>query len=194
MLARAKIPIQIFRHWSRLEWPERFVLIRAARSGLADRTDRFEVLAESTALRDCDRLEESHIEFAALLRSDLESLAVFLHRFLNDLTFSQRQRQRLLTVNVLAGLHRFDRDLNVPVIRCADGHDIDAAFFVQHFAVVGVDLAIATLLLLLLREALRVRCVHVAASDQLALVSSLSADAAAASTDSDARDVQAVVG
>ena len=54
---------------------------------------------------------------------------------------SMVKRQRLLAVHVLAGLHRLDGDLRVPVVGRADGDDVDV-LAIEHLAVVGVDLAL----------------------------------------------------
>ena len=75
---------------------------------------------------------------AALLGADLKhALGLFQH--LDDLlAFVDRERQRLFAVNILAGLHRLDGDLGMPMVRCDDGDDVDV-LAIEYLAVIALD-------------------------------------------------------
>ena len=82
-------------------------------------------------------LQEPLIGLGPLHRSDLEDAAGLLDDLFDQLAFVDRQRQRLFAVDVLAGQHRFDGDLRVPVIRRGDHHRVDV-FAVEDLAIVLV--------------------------------------------------------
>ena len=80
---------------------------------------------------------------AALLRADEEDLVVVLLAGVADqLVFFQRQRQRLLAEDVLAGLQGLDGDLHVPVVGRDDAHHVDV-LALEHLAVVAVGVGLA---------------------------------------------------
>jgi len=79
---------------------------------------------------------------APLLRADLEHAARLAGHPADPLALVNRQRQRFLTVHILAGAHRRDGDGGVPVVGRADGDDLDV-LAVQQLAVVLVDRALA---------------------------------------------------
>ena len=77
----------------------------------------------------------------ALLAAGLEDASVAPHRVDYRPRFADRQCQRLLAVNVLAGLGRLDRDDRVPVVGRGDDHRVDVVAG-QQLAEVIVDSAI----------------------------------------------------
>ena len=80
---------------------------------------------------------------APLLRADEEDLvAVLLAGVADELVFFQRERQRLLAEDVLAGLQRFDGDLHVPMVGRHDADHVNVAAL-QHLAIVAVDVGLA---------------------------------------------------
>ncbi len=93
-----------------------------------------------------DRLQEALVAFGPLHGADLEDPAGLLDDLLDQLPFVDRQRERLFAVDVLAGLHRLDRDLRVPVIGRGDHHRVDV-FAIEDLAIVFVGVRLLALLL-----------------------------------------------
>ncbi len=80
---------------------------------------------------------------APLLRADDEHpILVLLAGVADQLVFFQRQGERLLAEDVLAGLKGLDGDLHVPVVGRDDAHDVDVLAF-EHLAVVAVRVGLA---------------------------------------------------
>ena len=74
---------------------------------------------------------------AATLRADLHDAFVFAGGGEHRLAFDDIDADRLLTVDVDAGLHGLDHGEGMPVIGRADQHDVEI-FFLQHLAVIVV--------------------------------------------------------
>ena len=106
-------------------------------------------LAESSTARDGDRLQELVLDlvivgghFRALLGSHLEDSLGLVQNLDDLLSFENRQRQRLFAVDILAGPHRFDGDLRVPVIGGDNGHNLHI-FPVEQLAIVFEHFGVA---------------------------------------------------
>ncbi len=69
-----------------------------------------------------------------LLAAGLEDDVMLAHRVAHGAALGDRQRQRLLAVDVLAGLARLDHRDRVPVVRRADLDGVDV-FPAQDFAI-----------------------------------------------------------
>ena len=91
------------------------------------------------------------VEFRSLHRADLEHSTRLLDDPLDELALVDRQRQRLLAIDVFAREHRLDGDLGVPVIRGGDHHRIDV-LAVKDLAVILVSIRFVTLGLLNLAD------------------------------------------
>ena len=99
-------------------------------------------LADATGLDRPARFPEAI--FTRSLRPHLQRTAIPLDRLATLDRLLDRQRQRLLAIDVLAGLHRFDRNLRVPMIGCGDHHRIDITI-VQHVAILHGPAGLAAL-------------------------------------------------
>ena len=76
---------------------------------------------------------------APLLRADEEHLVlVLLAGVADELVFFERERERLLAEDVLAGLQGLDGDLHVPVVGRDDAHHVDV-LAIEHLAIVAVE-------------------------------------------------------
>ena len=91
------------------------------------------------------------VELRSLHRADLEHSTRLLDDPLDELALVDRQRQRLLAIDVFASEHRLDGDLGVPVIRSGDHHRIDV-LAVKDLAVILVSIRLVTLGLLNLAD------------------------------------------
>ena len=76
--------------------------------------------------------------FAPLLSAHLKHASGFIQHLANLFAFFNRQRERLFAVHVFAGLHGFDRNFRVPVVRRDNGHCVDVVA-VKYLAVVFVN-------------------------------------------------------
>ena len=84
------------------------------------------------------RSRASHeVRRAAPLRADLHDALVLARRREHRLALDDVDADRLLHVDVGAGLHRLDHRQRVPVIRRGDEHDVEV-LLLQHLAVVAV--------------------------------------------------------
>ena len=80
---------------------------------------------------------------APLLRADDEHpVVVLLAGVADQLVLFERERQRLLAEDVLAGLQGLDGDLHVPVVGRDDAHHVDV-LAIEHLAVVAVGVGLA---------------------------------------------------
>ena len=77
------------------------------------------------------------LAFRAVLRADLERAAGLLHLVVDGEALAQVARHRLLAVDVLAGVHRVDRDLGVPDVVRADEDGVDVTPVEDAAVVVG---------------------------------------------------------
>jgi hypothetical protein len=113
-------------------------------------------LADASGAHERDGQEEDPVVIAALLGADLHDAARLLGDPAERLALVDRQRQRLLAVDVLARLHGVDADLGVPVVGRADDDGVDV-LAVEELAVVLVDVGLpsADVLLPLARSACR---------------------------------------
>ena len=85
---------------------------------------------------------EKLILLAPLLGADEEHLlGELLGGVAAELVFFERQRQRLLAEDVLAGLKGLDGDLHMPVIGGDDADDVDV-LAIEHFPVVAVGIGL----------------------------------------------------
>ena len=113
--------------------------------------------------------QEPVLVLAPLLGADLEDPAGLLHHRAELLPLVDRQGQRLLAVNVLAGPERGDRDRGVPVVGRADRDDVDVVA-IEQLAVVFVDVALARADLLVVAGGLGVRAIDVAEGQDVAIL------------------------
>ncbi len=74
---------------------------------------------------------------AAPLRADLDDALMLARRSHHCLPFDDVDADRLLHVNVGAGLDSRDHRQGVPVVRRRDQHDVEV-FLIEHFPVIGV--------------------------------------------------------
>ncbi len=81
----------------------------------------------------------------ALLHSHLTDAIVLPGGFHSQGTFLDRERERLLAINILARVQSVDQDRYVPVVRGGNQHNFDV-FEVQQLAVVGEGLGLGRLL------------------------------------------------
>ena len=84
--------------------------------------------------------------FGSLHRADLKDAASLFDDLLNQLAFVDGQRERLFAVDVFSGVHRFDRDLGVPVVGRGD-HDRIDVFSIEDLAIVLVGVGFLALFL-----------------------------------------------
>ena len=82
----------------------------------------------------------------ALLHSDLADPVVHARRLHDLRPFFDPQRQRLLDVDVLAGVERVDRGLRVPVVRRGDQHHIEL-LHLEQLAMIGERFRVGRFLL-----------------------------------------------
>ena len=75
--------------------------------------------------------------FGSLHRANLEDAAGLLDDLFNQLSFVDGQRERFLAVDVFPSVHRFDRDLRVPVVGRGD-HDRVDVFSVENVSIVFI--------------------------------------------------------
>ena len=94
----------------------------------------------SRTMRDGE--QEHAVVVAPLLRADLHDAVGLLGDLAELLPLVDRERERLLAVDVLAGLHGVDADLGVPVVGRADDDGVDV-LAVEDLAVVLVDVGLA---------------------------------------------------
>ena len=127
---------------------------------------------------------------APLLGPDLKDPLGVADGLADLLAFVDGQRERLLTVHVLAGQHRFDGDLDVPMVGRPDGHDVHV-LAIQDLAIVGKDLALAVVLG---GKSLGVSAIDVRTGHHHAFAARVMADPAAAATNADRSDSQLVAG
>ena len=111
---------------------------RPARGGAADDRRHTLDLAQASVLTERNSLQEHVVVFAALLRSNLKDALRGRGDLADLLAFFDRESQRLLAVDVLAGLHRLDRDFGMPMIGRRDDHSFDV-LTLQQFAIVGIE-------------------------------------------------------
>ena len=74
---------------------------------------------------------------ASLLRADHEQLVRLLAGVADQLVLFERERQRLLAKDVLAGLQGLDGDFDVPMVGRDDAHHVDIVAL-QHLAIIAV--------------------------------------------------------
>ena len=94
-------------------------------------------LAQPAAPDDLGRLAEIAEDVGPLLAAGLEDAVVLPGRVDAPLALGQRQRERLLAVDVLARLHRLDRRDRVPVLGRGDADRVDV-LAADQLAEVGV--------------------------------------------------------
>ncbi len=70
-------------------------------------------------------LQEAMPTFGTLHGADLEDTACFFDDLFDQLSFVDGQRERFFAVDVFSRVHRFDRDLRVPVVGRGDHHRVD---------------------------------------------------------------------
>lgn len=102
------------------------------------------LVSEYTTLCNSNRLQEDLCELTSLLRSDLKNLASLLGNFKNLLPFADGQCERFFAVNMLAGPHRIDRNLGVPVIGRSNRDRIDVLPS-DELKVVVINLAVSVI-------------------------------------------------
>ena len=121
----------------------------------------------------------------AALVAHLGADAVFLGQFAKPARFVNRARERLLRIDVLAGLDRRGGNDRVHVVGRADGDRVDLVHhFRVHIAVVDERLGVFEFLMLALERV----CIDVAKRDDLAVVARMGNVAAALAADADAGD------
>ena len=92
-------------------------------------------LAEQPGLDDLvARLDE--MRRAAALRADLHHAIVFARRGEHRLAFRDIDADRLLAIDIRAGLHRLDHRQRVPMVGRADEHDVEV-LLLEHLAIVA---------------------------------------------------------
>ena len=101
------------------------------------RVDVLDVADEAVADDHARRAEDGP---ATLHRTGLEHAAVLLLRGDDLAGLVNGEREGLFAVDVLAGLHRLDGDVGVPVVRRRDADHVDGRIL-QHVAEVGDGLA-----------------------------------------------------
>ena len=85
-----------------------------------------ELAMPSVAITDHgNRLQEIAVILASLLGTDLQDTARFFDNLADQLAFVDRERQRFFAIDVFTGLHGFDGDLRVPVVRCGNRNQVD---------------------------------------------------------------------
>ena len=115
--AEPEVPVQPLGDGRFRERAARRVAVEAALDGLD--------LAEAAGADQLDRQAEQAAEVGALLAAGLQDAAGVLDRLLDRQRLGDGQRQRLLAVDVLAGLERLDGHLRVPVVGRGDEHAIE---------------------------------------------------------------------
>ena len=119
--------------------PGRHCRLRDRRRGFhaVDAAGHLRHLADPSVADQCHCEEKTAVRLRALHRAHLEHPSGLLDNPLDELPLVDGQRQRLLAVDVLAGPHRLDGDLGVPVIGGRD-HDRVDILPVEDLPVVGV--------------------------------------------------------
>ena len=84
-----------------------------------------------------DRQKEALVNLGSLHRANLEYAAGFFDNLLDELAFIDRQRERLFAIDILAGFHRLNRYLRVPMVRRSD-HDRIDIFAIENLAIVAI--------------------------------------------------------
>ena len=149
-------------------------------------------LADASGTHQRDGQEEDPVVIAPLLGADLHDAARLLGDPAEHLALVDRQRQRLLAVDVLARLHGVDADLGVPVVGRADDDGVDV-LAVEELAVVLVDVGLpfADVLVSLARSACRL--VDVADGEEVAVAGGPPGVARALATGADQAEAGPIV-
>jgi hypothetical protein len=137
-------------------------------------------------LRKGDGHEE--LRTTSLLSSDLHDTPSLLDGLAELFALVDGQRQGFLTVDVFARIDRIDYDFRVPVVRCANGHDIDVPT-IQQLTIVSVYCT-----LIAGCESLRMSAIDIGAGNLLAQTTSGVADKRSTPTDTDAPNSQTLMG
>ena len=94
-------------------------------------------LSDASRSYQCNCLEKSLPRFGSLHGPHLKRTPRFLYDLLDQFAFSNCQRKRLFTINILAGQHRLDGNFGMPVIRSRN-HDCINVFAVQNSSVITI--------------------------------------------------------
>ena len=130
-------------------WPSQRSQSRPSGTGLAGKgppsslpqvAGRRQVVAQDAALGDRDRLAEPLA--TALLVADLKDAVRLVDDLPEDLHFVDRQRHRLLAIDMLAGSNRIDVDRRVPMVGRGADHRVDIVALEQ-LPVIRVDVELA---------------------------------------------------
>ena len=123
-------------------------------------------IADKTAANERNRVAE--FAPAALHRTCLENAAILFLGGDNLLGLVDRERKRLLAIDILAVLHRLDRDVRVPMVGRTDADDFDRGIL-KNFTKIVDNLALVVLVSLvdLLGTGLGTNLVAIANGDDL---------------------------
>ena len=132
--AEPEVPVQALGDGRLRERAARRVAADAALDGLD--------LADAAGADQLDRQAEHAAELGALLAAGLQDAAGVLDHLLDRQRLGDGQRQRLLAVDVLAGLERLDGDLGVPVVGRGDEQAVERLVVDEVAVVLGVGLEV----------------------------------------------------
>ena len=150
---------------------------------------RFADGSDQSGLNDLDRLAQA--VFGRALIAHLRGHLVLGGDLFHHAGFIDVVRQRLLTIDVLAHLHRHDAGRRMRVIRSAHGHRVDVLIhLLQHFAKIVVFLGVREFASL----RLQMMVVDIAQGDDVAVIAGLVGVTVPFASHSDAGDVDFFVG
>ena len=152
----------------------------------------FLIVAQQPFLHHVDGTQKT-VFVAALLRADEKHLVfVLLAGVADELIFFERERERFLAEDVLAGFECFDGNFDVPVVRRHDADDVDVVA-IEHTPVVGAGDGLAVADGFVADRRPGVASVNVAADEDIAEAVVLACIPCPHATQADATDPRPVV-